>query len=276
MEGIERPSEVTVHGELVHNAEVQGRIASRGFRTLGESERTGAVPATPFGLITAHGVSDAERRRLRAAGRKLIDTTCPLVLRAHHAAQTLRDAGYHVIVVGKRGHVEVRGIVEDLDSFDVVEGPEEVRPYPHPRIGVLCQTTTTEATARAVFEAVQARNPGVEVRFVDTVCRPTKERQWALERLLGQVEAMVVVGGANSNNTRALAARCRARGLPSWHVQGPDELEASWFDGIEVVGLTAGTSTLDATIDGVERALLAMSPTPEAGSPERVAAEVGG
>src|SRR5690554_6837838 len=79
MEGLANPSEVTVHGELVHNAEVQGRLETRGFRTLGESERAETVPVTPFVLVTAHGISDAERRRLRAAGRELIDTTCPLV-----------------------------------------------------------------------------------------------------------------------------------------------------------------------------------------------------
>lgn len=262
MEGIARPEQVTVHGELVHNAEVQGRLEDRGFRTLGESDRAGAVPGTPFVLITAHGVSDAERRRLEQAGRSLIDTTCPLVLRAHQAAKALRDRGYHVVVVGKPGHVEVRGIVEDLDSFDMVQSPAEVRPYPHARIGVICQTTTPESTARAVLEAVRACNPGVDVRHVDTVCRPTKDRQRALERLLDRVEAMVVVGGANSNNTRELAARCRARGLPTWHVQGPADLEPSWFEGIEVVGLTAGTSTLDATIDEVEHALNSLEPAP--------------
>lgn len=275
MEGIERPEEVTVHGELVHNAEVQGRIEGRGFRSLGESDRAGTVPTTPFVLITAHGISDAERRRLQAEGRRLIDTTCPLVLRVHQAAKTLRDRGYHVVVIGKPGHVEVRGIVEDLDSYDVVQSPEEVRPYPHVRIGVLCQTTTPESTARAVVEAVRACNPGVEVRFVDTVCRPTKERQRALERLLDQVEAMVVVGGANSNNTRELAARCRARGLPTWHVQGAGDLDAARFAGIDVVGLTAGTSTLDATIDEVEHFLNALAFS-RAGEPQGVLAAQAG
>jgi 4-hydroxy-3-methylbut-2-enyl diphosphate reductase len=70
-----------------------------------------------------------------------------------------------------------------------------------------------------------------------------------------EVEAMVVVGGHNSNNTRQLVLRCQARGLPAYHVQGPEDLRPEWFDGVEVVGLTAGTSTLDETIDAVEHAL---------------------
>src|SRR5262249_21205094 len=85
--------------------------------------------------------------------------------------------------------------------------------------------------------------------------RPTKEHQRALDRLLEQVEAVVVVGGSNSNNTRELAATCRERGIPALHVQGADDLDPSWFAGMEVVGLTAGTSTLDATIAEVEAAL---------------------
>ncbi len=231
METVARPEEVTVHGELVHNAEVQRRIDDRGFRVLDESERVGVVPPTPFVLITAHGISNTERRRLEGFGRRLIDTTCPLVLRAHQAARSLRDEGYHVLVIGKRGHVEVQGIVEDLESVDVVQSVDEVRPYPHTRLGVICQTTTADRTARDTLVAIQRCNPGAEVRFVDTICRPTKDRQRALERLLDRVEAVVVVGGANSNNTKQLAARCLERGRPAWHVQGPSDLDPSWFDG---------------------------------------------
>src|SRR5207302_452819 len=109
-----------------------------------------------------------------------------------------------------------------------------------------------------IRSAVAELNPDAEIRFLDTVCHPTKDHQKALEELLGRVEAVVVVGGRNSNNTRELVARCRERGLPAYHVQGPADLDAEWFRGLRTVGLTAGTSTLDETIEDVYRALVAL------------------
>jgi 4-hydroxy-3-methylbut-2-enyl diphosphate reductase len=253
--GIDRPEEVTIHGELVHNEEVVDRLGRRGFPMVGEAERAGGVPATPAVLVTAHGISDAERARLESAGKTLIDTTCPLVARVHRAARALRDQGYFVLVIGRRGHVEVRGIVEDLREFEVIQSIDEVRRYDADRIGVVCQTTTAPRQAEAIRAAIEEHNAHADVRFVDTVCRPTREHQRALERLLGRVDAVVVVGGRNSNNTRELVRLCRERGVRAWHVQGADDLERDWFEGMATVGLTAGTSTLDSAIDAVERAL---------------------
>lgn len=257
LDGIEDPSRVTIHGELVHNEAVLYQLGNKGFHQAGERARS-EVPSTPTVLVTAHGISDVERDRLIAAGKSLVDTTCPLVRRVHVAAQGLHDQGYHVVVIGKPGHVEVRGIVEDLQRYDVIDRPENAKTIDAPKIGIVCQTTVPPIKAAAIREAIEARNTGSEVRFVDTVCRPTKEHQRALGRLLDRVEAVVVVGGSNSNNTRELAVTCRERGIPALHVQGAEDLDTSWFEGIDVVGLTAGTSTLDATIADVERALKAI------------------
>jgi 4-hydroxy-3-methylbut-2-enyl diphosphate reductase len=251
------PEAVTIHGELVHNEAVLSDLRARGFRMTAEASRR-EVPRTPLVLITAHGVSDVERQRLEDAGKQLLDTTCPLVARAHDAACKLQQDGFHVLVIGRRGHVEVQGIVEDLHSFDVIQGPEEVRHYPYAKLGITCQTTATMDNVRNVRQAIAVCNPLAEIRFVDTVCHPTKEHQKSLEDLLDQVEAVVVVGGRNSNNTRELAARCRDSGVPAIHVQSAAELDPAWFAAYETVGLTSGTSTLDSTIEEVHRALAAM------------------
>lgn len=260
IEEVAEPELVTIHGELVHNELVLHDLRGRGF-AMADERRRGEIAATPLVLITAHGVSDTERRRLEGAGKRLLDTTCPLVTRAHRAAQDLQAAGYFVLVIGKRDHVEVRGIVEDLAAFEVLADADAVRTYPHDRLGIVCQTTTAERTARKVREAVEDLNPhAVDVRFVDTICHPTKDHQRALERLLGMVDAMVVVGGRNSNNTRQLVASSRERGVPALHVQGPDDLDPAFFEGVEAVGLTAGTSTLDATIEAVRSSLERLNP----------------
>jgi 4-hydroxy-3-methylbut-2-enyl diphosphate reductase len=258
IDGIVDPGEVTIHGQLVHNEVVLEDLKARGFSMRGEAERAAGLEAEPASrvLITAHGISDRERGRLEAAGKGLIDTTCPLVLRVHQAAKRLRAEGYHVLVIGWKGHVEVQGVIEDLEDAEVIETEADVRPFPHRRLGIVCQTTATEGRVESIRAAVSECNPDAEVRFVDTVCLPTKEHQRSLDRLLGQVEAMVVVGGSNSNNTRELVERCRRANRPVVHVRSAADLDPGWFAGYSAVGLTAGTSTLDRTIDEVHEALV--------------------
>ena len=258
MDEVRRPESVTIHGELVHNEKVLDDLEERGFRMLAEKRRH-ALPMTDTVLITAHGVSDKERTRLTDAGKQLIDTTCPLVTRAHQAAQKLQAEGRHVLVIGKRGHVEVQGIIEDLSSVDVLQSPDEVRTYANARLGIMCQTTTPTRHAEQIRAAIKAKNSHADIRLIDTICHPTKDHQQALERLMDEVDAMVVVGGNNSNNTRQLVLRCQERGLPAYHVQGAEDLRPEWFENVETVGLTAGTSTLDDTIDAVESALQLIS-----------------
>jgi 4-hydroxy-3-methylbut-2-enyl diphosphate reductase len=229
-------------------------LGEAGFRQSPEGTREAAF-GTPLVLITAHGVSHAERQRLAAANKALIDTTCPLVRRAHDAARELQAEGRHVLLVGKAGHVEVRGIVEDLDSYDVIEAPDDVGCYESGRLGIVCQTTTPPDVVADVCARVRRRNPLADVRVIDTVCRPTKLRQRAVLDLVRRVDAVVVVGGRNSNNTRWLVQVCREHQTPALHVESAEELDPAWFAGVRAVGLTAGTSTLDETIDEVHRAL---------------------
>jgi len=256
IDGIGEPRAVTIHGQLVHNEIVQSRLQSRGFVIQDEAERAKSLPDTPLVLITAHGISDRQRERLKSVGKQIVDTTCPLVTRVHQAALALGARGYHVLLIGRRGHVEVEGITEDLEHFDVIESADEVRLYPATRLGIVCQTTADDERVKSIRAAIAAQNPNAEIKFIDTVCLPTKEHQRALERLLERVEAVVVVGGRNSNNTHELVAHCRERERPVFHVQSAADLDPAWFRDFATVGLTAGTSTLRETIDQVHRALV--------------------
>ncbi|MCA8963484.1 MAG: 4-hydroxy-3-methylbut-2-enyl diphosphate reductase [Planctomycetes bacterium] len=257
LDRVSEPSEVTIHGELVHNPLVLRQLARRGFRSEPEVGR--ALPDTPAVLVTAHGVSDRERARIAAAGKRLIDTTCPLVRKAHDAARELAAEGRRLVVLGKPGHVEVEGLVGDHPGAVVVESAADVRGFGASRLGVMCQTTLPEQRAADLLARVVAANPAADVRFVDTICAPTKARQRALAELLDRVELLVVVGGRNSNNTRKLAATAAARGVPAMHVEGADDLDFEVLRGHAVVGLTAGTSTLPATVDAVEAAIRAFA-----------------
>ncbi len=256
----EAPEATTIYGELVHNGEVRRGLDARGFRQIDEDAREAPI-ATRRVLITAHGIADAERARLRARGHELIDTTCPLVKRAHTAALAFDREGRHVVVLGRHGHVEVRGLVGDLSAATVVASLDDVRTWPHTRLGVVCQTTPAESDAATLFGAIVAANPRAEVAFADTICEPTRQRQSAIVALSAQVDVVVVVGGRGSNNTRQLVRTCEALGRRVVHVETAADLDAAWFAGCDVVGLTAGTSTTDATIDAVERALRAFEVT---------------
>lgn len=253
MRAIDAPGEVTIHGELVHNPAVLAELTERGFRQSPEVGR--AVPATPAVLVTAHGISERERARLAGRGKRILDTTCPLVAKAHQAAQMLQAEGRRVVVLGRRDHVEVRGIVEDLRGAIVVADIADIGCWFESRLGVVAQTTTQVAVAEALLAVIRERNPAADVRFVDTVCSPTRSRIAALEALLPDVDGVVVVGGRHSNNTRQLVVRAESAGVPTLHVEGACDLVPPWLAGKRIVGLTAGTSTLDATIDEVEAAL---------------------
>lgn len=252
---IEQPSQVTVFGELVHNPQIQRELEQRGFQQLAEEQRS-TLGSTPEVMVTAHGISHHQRRLLQKHGKKVIDTTCPLVRRAHKAALRLNRMGYFIVVVGRHGHVEVQGLVEDLERAVVVSSAEEVERYSAGRIGVINQTTTPPAGLEKIHRRIRRLNADKELEFVDTICRPTRERQQAIDELVKRVQALVVVGGKNSNNTRQLGLAAEKAGKPWLHIQGPADLEAGWFEGLKLVGLSAGTSTPDEVIEAVHRRLL--------------------
>ena len=264
-EKITQPTDVAILGELVHNPVVIDKLRRRGFRE-GSHEIS-----TPTVLVTAHGISDRAHHRLISLGKSIIDTTCPLVRRVHDAAQRLQRTGHFIVVIGNPAHVEVRGIVEDLGTpfqtispqppeicaqYAIVQTPHDVQNYLHPQIGVVMQTTIAQCEAAHIIERIRQVNVNAQIHVEDTICQPTKDRQHAMDELVGLVQAVVVIGGMNSNNTRKLVARATERGITAFHVQGPGELRGEWFDHIHTVGLTAGTSTLPETIQAVHAELL--------------------
>jgi len=142
----------------------------------------------------------------------------------------------------------------------VLESLRDLRRWGYGKLGIVAQTTCLERDAKAMVERVRRMNPDAEVRFVNTICQPTRDRQAALEKLLDQVDVLVVVGGRNSNNTRRLVRRAMARRVPTVHVEEAEELclrEPLFLPGM-IVGLTAGTSTLAETIGQVRIKLESM------------------
>src|SRR5258708_7280445 len=194
--------------------------------------------------------------RVRERGLHVFEATCPLVHVAHRAVRSLVRDGFYPVIIGQRDHVEVRGLTEDLEEFDVVLTEADAwNLRERARFGVAAQTTQPVERVRRLAGLIQSRFPDSELRFVDTVCQPTKQRQDSAVALARQSDVVVVVGGAHSNNTRELVATCRRYCPRVYHVQAAADLRPEWFLEAETVGLTAGTSTPDALIEEVERTL---------------------
>jgi 4-hydroxy-3-methylbut-2-enyl diphosphate reductase len=242
---------LTILGDLVHNPTILNRLEARGIAIAHEATDV----RTPIVMVTAHGTSERTLARTRALGLTVVEATCPLVRVAHRAVARLARDGYYVVIVGQRDHIEVRGLTGDLDpeSFTVVLDDDDVLALgEHLRIGVAAQTTQPIDKVRRIVALIRRRFPQSDVRFLDTVCKPTKDRQSAAVDIARQSDVVIVVGGRSSNNTRELVRTCARDCDRVHHVETDADVRAEWFEGAAVVGLTAGTSTPDEVIDRVE------------------------
>jgi 4-hydroxy-3-methylbut-2-enyl diphosphate reductase len=240
---------LTILGDLVHNETVLAELRAKGIRI----EQQSASIGTRTVMVTAHGASQRALGQTRELGLNVLEATCPLVHVAHRSLAKLVGEGFHPVIIGKRDHVEVRGMTEDLGEFDVVLSDEDVaRLREHARFGIVSQTTQPIDKVRHLAGLVRQGFPKSEVRFVDTVCQPTKLRQHAAVDLAQKCDVVVVIGGANSNNTRELVETCSHHCARVHHVQTAHDLQDEWFANAETVGITAGTSTPDVLVDEVE------------------------
>jgi 4-hydroxy-3-methylbut-2-enyl diphosphate reductase len=239
-------------GDLVHNETVLSELRAKG---VGMAQQP-VDAATRTVMITAHGASNRRLSETRGRGLKVLEATCPLVQVAHRDLSRLVREGFYPVIIGKRDHVEVRGMTEDLDEFDVVLCEDDlVNLHERPRFGVIAQTTQSIDKVRRLVHSLRERFPRSEVRFIDTVCQPTKQRQNAAIELAQKCSVVVVIGGAQSNNTRELVNTCLRHCSRVHHVQTGADLCEDWFRPEDIVGLTAGTSTPDLVIAGVEQTI---------------------
>jgi 4-hydroxy-3-methylbut-2-enyl diphosphate reductase len=244
-----RRQPLTILGELVHNETVLASLRRDGV----EIQRDSARVRTRRAMITAHGASQRAITAARSRGLEIFEGTCPLVHHAHRAVEEFVADGFFPVIIGKRDHVEVRGITDDLEEFEVVLSEEDVARIPaRPKIGVAAQTTQPVHRVRHLLALIRSRFANSEIRFKDTVCQPTKQRQRAAEQLAESCDVVVVIGGENSNNTRELVNTCARLCANVYHVQFPNDVKSEWFKEVERVGITAGTSTPDELIDAVE------------------------
>ena len=248
----ERWGRLTSLGPIVHNGQVVEKLAASGVESasdLGEV-RDGAV------ILSAHGVAPETRAQAAAQGLAVIDVTCPFVTRVHKTAAMLIEQGYQLLILGDGRHTEVKGIVGAvhaaggdcvvLRSIDELRGIRLGR-----RVGIVTQTTQRAEDFGALVAEVSKR--AFDVRAYNTICNATDELQEAAAELAREVDVVFVVGGRNSANTSHLRTICEAEGIPAYHIETAEEIDESWLDGHETIGITGGASTPDWLIEAVAR-----------------------
>ncbi len=248
-------------GQVVHNERVVEEMASLGVRTVKAMDEV----ADGVIVFSAHGVPPSFHEEAHRRGLAILDTTCKFVYDIHHESQRARSAGAHLVFIGDPGHREVIGYTHDLDPaiYHIVHTVEEARAVDWSRyaaVTIFYQTTLDAEEYEDVVRAIEQANPSV--KRADTVCYATKENQDAARALAcdPEVGVVLVVGGKHSANTRHLHDIC-ARFKPSYLVQGVEDLDPAWLEGVACVGLTAGASTPDYVIDEVEQRLRELAPT---------------
>jgi len=252
---------LTVIGQLVHNPQTVQELRENGVEIIDSIDND---IQTPNVMITAHGAAKSVIKKAHEKGFKVYDASCPLVMRAHKVRDKLIDEGYFPVVIGQETHVEVRGIVTDLKECVVIKDESDFHKLlDKPRLGIISQTTNQTTTVYPLVDKIKAlKNPDgspKDVKFIDTICKPTKDRQKAIHKLTDEVEMVIVVGGYNSSNTKKLKKVCDDKGVPAFHVERSSQLKREWFKGINHVGVTAGTSTPSHVIDDVYQAVLKLS-----------------
>jgi 4-hydroxy-3-methylbut-2-enyl diphosphate reductase len=253
--------EVTTLGQLVHNPGIKADLSDRGIRTadLADQVEGGTL------VIRAHGVPATELEQVRGKpDLEVIDATCTWVLQSQKAARELADAGYTVCIIGHEDHPEVKGVRSYAGENHVVVDDMDRSTWervPHTKkIGVLSQSTILPFKLEE-FAAFCLRRCH-DLRVVNTVCPVTLTRQSDSVVLAGEVDAMIVVGGKNSSNTKELAVKCAEVCADTLHVADADELEAEhrdWVRGKARIGITGGTSTPEVDLEAVRDRIYALS-----------------
>lgn len=243
---------VYVRKEIVHNRVVVERLRERGAIFVEEVDE---VPPGAVAVFSAHGVSPAVRQAAAGRDLRVVDATCPLVTKVHREAIAFAKDGLHVLLVGHRDHDEVVGTMGEIpDRVTLVETVEQANEVTVPdpeRIGVVTQTTLSLDDTRQILDALRARFPKMTLPARDDICYATQNRQEAVRDLAARCDVVLVVGSQNSSNTLRLRDCAQQIGVDAYLIDGPDQVEPEWIEGRSTVGVTAGASTAEDTVQAV-------------------------
>jgi 4-hydroxy-3-methylbut-2-enyl diphosphate reductase len=251
---------VYVRREIVHNSHVVGRLREMGARFV---EELNDVPPGAVAILSAHGVAPIVFQQAGDRGLRLIDATCPLVTKVHLEVHRFVKQGYHILLIGHRGHDEVVGTIgESPGNITLIEDEVQARTArvpPHSRLMVLTQTTLGVDDTAGVLRTLRERFPQLELPPTDDICYATQNRQDVVKVMTERgMELLLVVGSPNSSNAARLVEVATARGARGFLIDSPAEIQSEWLNGVKVVGVTAGASTPEDVVQAVVARLQTM------------------
>ena len=244
---------IYVRHEIVHNKFVVDTLKEKGVIFVDEVDE---VPEGSVVIFSAHGVAehiyaDAEKR-----GLKVLDASCPLVLKVHYSAKRHYNAGRHIILIGHAGHAEVEGTLGQLPegAITLIRNEDDVTKVKVPQdkeLAYITQTTLSVAETRKIIDALKARFPRIIGPEAGDLCYATGNRQAAVLELCKQVDMLLVVGAKNSSNSSRLMELGLEQGIKSHLIDGVEDLDATWFEGVESVGISSGASAPEILVQEV-------------------------
>ncbi len=249
---------IYVRHEVVHNRFVVDKLTLAGAIFVDELDQ---VPDNSIVIFSAHGVSQSVREAGDERGLKVFDATCPLVTKVHMEVTRHCRAGRDAVLIGHAGHPEVEGTLgqwlhsqPDNNRIYLVESPEDVQSLEveHPEdIAYVTQTTLSVDDAQNVIQTLKERFPAIRGPKRDDICYATQNRQDAVKELAQKVDLMLVVGSINSSNSNRLRELAEKQGIAAYLIDDADDIEETWFQGINAVGLTAGASAPESLVQEV-------------------------
>jgi 4-hydroxy-3-methylbut-2-enyl diphosphate reductase len=243
---------VYVFHEIVHNRHVVAELRAQGAAFVDD---LAAVPEGAVTIFSAHGVSNAVVAQARERRLEVIDATCPLVTKVHLQARRYSQQGYGIVIIGHLGHEEVEGTMGSVDGpVYLVSTPMAVAALEVADPGLLAyvtQTTLSLDDTREVIDALKRRFPNIQGPDVNDICYATQNRQNAVRELVRQVDLLLVVGARNSSNSNRLREVGESYRVPAHLIEDEHDLDASWFEDVSRVGVTAGASAPEVLVQGV-------------------------
>ena len=241
---------IYVYHEIVHNRFVVESFTKRGVVFVDDLED---VPEGSHLLFSAHGVSPEIRRIAKDRQLVAIDATCPLVTKVHLEAIRFAKQGYHIVLIGHEGHDEVVGTMGEVpESIVLVESEEEVDQLdfpPEARVAYLTQTTLSVDDASRIIRRLEKRFPEIASPAKEDICYATQNRQEAVRLLAKEANLVLVLGSQNSSNSQRLKEISLELDIPAQLIDGVEDLQAGWFEGIETVLITAGASAPESVVE---------------------------
>lgn len=243
---------IYVRHEVVHNRFVVEDLRARGAVFVDELSE---IPNGATVIFSAHGVSRAVQDEAQYRGLRIFDATCPLVTKVHMEVARHRRNGTEVVLIGHAGHPEVEGTMGQADDgiylVEAVEDVAKLRVKNPDDLAYATQTTLSVDDTARIVSALRARFPAIQLPRKDDICYATQNRQDAVRSLAPQVDMMLVVGSANSSNSNRLREVASLHGARAYLINGADDIDRQWLDGVTNVGLTAGASAPELLVQQV-------------------------